>query len=244
MANWTGGLLTAAGRSLQAKVEAGKCKLNLTKIKLGDGSEEDTSIDSLKDLVSPKSVLKISDLVQKDNICTVTGVILTTDVTEGYYAREWGLFADDPDDGSILYMISLDPNPDWIPASSSAVKVSATYAMNIAISNASNITSTIDPTGLVTTEMLNNATGMIQRSTAYAVGNIGYDRQLYAHPDWRLECTTAGTTGTELLDLSSAKLGDKITDGTVVWTVKRLCVTTDVEYMWETDSNGDVMPVA
>lgn len=96
MANWTGGLLTAAGRSLQAKVEAGKCKLNLTKIKLGDGSEEDTSIDSLKDLVSPKSVLKISDLVQKDNICTVTGVILTTDVTEGYYAREWGLFADDP----------------------------------------------------------------------------------------------------------------------------------------------------
>ena len=39
MANWQSGQLTKAGRDLQIKVEAGQCKLELTKIKLGDGAE-------------------------------------------------------------------------------------------------------------------------------------------------------------------------------------------------------------
>ena len=39
MANWIGGRLTKAGNDLQIKVEAGQCKLELTKIKLGDGTE-------------------------------------------------------------------------------------------------------------------------------------------------------------------------------------------------------------
>lgn len=38
MAKWEGGILTAAGRILQAKVEAGAL-LKLTKMQLGDGSE-------------------------------------------------------------------------------------------------------------------------------------------------------------------------------------------------------------
>ena len=55
MANWTGGRLTKAGRDLQIKVEAGQCKLELTKIKLGDGTEDISTIDTLTDLVEPKA---------------------------------------------------------------------------------------------------------------------------------------------------------------------------------------------
>lgn len=258
MANWTGGLLTAAGRALQAKVEAGT-KLELTKIKLGDGVETSSSVDTLIDLVSPKATLGISSVEAKDSLCTVTGIILTSNVSAGFYAREWGLFAKDPDAGEILYMISLDPNPDYVPPSTAALKVSATYAMNVAVANVTNITASIDPSGLVSVEMLAKAVGLVQRNTAYNKGDILYDIQLLQH-DWRLECTTAGTTGGSILDLSNVKLGDKVTDGTVIWTVKRLYtiegdffeVDTDGGLMptdeplysvnFETDDNGDIMP--
>ena len=56
MSNWAGGVLTEAGRVLQAKVETG-VTLNLTKIKLGDGTESMSAVDTLTDLVSPKCVL-------------------------------------------------------------------------------------------------------------------------------------------------------------------------------------------
>lgn len=240
MANWTGGIMTAAGRALQAKVEAGT-PLQLTKIKLGDGIENADGIDQLTDLVGAKATLRISSIVAKDSLCTVTGIILTSNVTAGFYAREWGLFAKDPDVGEILYMISLDPVPDFVPPSGAALKVSATYAMSIAVSNASNISAVIDPAGLVNVDMLADAAGLVLRNKAYNKGDILYDTQLLQH-DWRLECTTAGTTGASILDLSSVKLGDKVTDGTAVWTVKRL-YTTEGDF-FEVDTNGGLMPSA
>ena len=154
MANWTGGRLTKAGRDLQIKVEAGRCKLELTKIKLGDGTEGVDATDNLTDLVGPKAVFGISSVVAKDGMCTVTGVISSSSVTAAFYAREWGLFAKDPDRGEILYMISLDPNPESIPPKTAALKQAATYAMNIVVSNAANIVANIDPAGLVTIKIL------------------------------------------------------------------------------------------
>ena len=154
MANWTGGRLTKAGNDLQIKVEAGLCKLELTKIKLGDGTEGLDAIETMTDLVGPKAVFGISSVVAKDGMCTVTGIISSSNVTAAFYAREWGLFAKDPDRGEILYMISLDPNPESIPPRTAALKQAATYAMNIVVSNAANITAHIDPAGLVTIAIL------------------------------------------------------------------------------------------
>ncbi|WP_298594729.1 phage tail protein [uncultured Mitsuokella sp.] len=154
MANWTGGQLTKAGRDLQIKVEAG-AKLELTKIKLGDGTEGADGVDTLTDLVGAKAVFGISSIEAKDGMCTVTGVISSSNVTAGFYAREWGLFAKDPEKGEILYMIALDPTPDMIPPKTAALQQAATYAMNIVVSNAANIEARIDPAGLVNVEMLN-----------------------------------------------------------------------------------------
>ncbi|SDP01115.1 phage tail-collar fiber domain-containing protein [Selenomonas ruminantium] len=242
MANWTGGVLTAAGRALQAKVTAGLTSLQLTRIKLGDGTEGSQDIDVMTDLRSPKSSLGISSITHEDNMCTVTGLILTSSVNTGYYAREWGVFATDPDIGEILYMVSLDSVPDWVPPSTAALTVSAEYAMTIAVENAANIVVNIDPAGLVSTEMLARAACLRQTGTAYAEGAILYDTQLAAHPDWRLECTTAGTTSNNLLDLTGLVLGDSITDGTAVWTIKR-AYTTEGDF-FEIDEYGDLMPTA
>ena len=211
MANWSGGQLTSVGRDLQIKVEAGQCKLELTKIKLGDGAENIASVDPMTDLVGPKAVFGISSITAKDGMCTVTGVVSSSNVSAGFYAREWGLFAKDPQRGEILYMISLDSAPDFVPPASAALRQSATYAMNIAVANAANITVKIDPAGLVNTEMLARGARLIKRGTAYQYGDIVYDPTM--HTNLLLFCTQGGTTQTNYKDYRGASLGQEYTDG-------------------------------
>lgn len=220
MSQWAGGVLTAAGRALQAKVEAGTTPLVLTKIKLGDGTESMDAVDNLTDLVGAKAVLGISSAVSEGDHATITGVVLSIQLQAGFWCREWGLFAQDPVAGEILYMITIDNQPEWLPASTAAAQVSATYAMNIAVANATNIEVQIDPAGLVDVEMLDSYLGLAKRSTAVALGDTAMLENLPAM--YFLECTTGGTTGASAPVITPPVAeGDTITDGTVVWTVRQ-----------------------
>jgi len=59
--------------------------------------------------------------------------------------------------------------------------------------------------------------GYRQPNTAYEVGNIAYHSALPT--GWYLECTTAGTTGSGELTISTT-IGASVTDGSVTW---RIC---------------------
>ena len=226
MSQWAGGVLTAAGRALQAKVEAGTTALILTKINLGDGTESMDAVDDLTDLVGAKAVLGISSAVSEGDHATITGVVLSTQLQAGFRCREWGLFATDPDAGEILYMITIDAQPEWIPSSTAAAQVSATYAMNIAVANAANIEVNIDPAGLVDVEMLDSYMGLAKRSTPYALEETAMLENLPAM--YFLECTTAGVTGaTAPVITPPVTEGTTINDGTAVWTVRRAVCEND-----------------
>jgi microcystin-dependent protein len=60
-----------------------------------------------------------------------------------------------------------------------------------------------------------------QASTVYAVGDMRcYESLPYG---WYLECTTAGTTGSGDITIPSPlDMGDTVTDGTVVWTIRKI----------------------
>ena len=67
--------------------------------------------------------------------------------------------------------------------------------------------------------MTYNPLGYRQPSTAYTAGQIAYHASL---PTGRyLECTTAGTSGSGDLTISSPIIGGTVTDGTVVWTINK-----------------------
>ena len=59
-----------------------------------------------------------------------------------------------------------------------------------------------------------------QPDTAYAVGSVVYTENLGAA--MYLECTVAGTSGSTDLTVSSASEGDTLTDGTVMWVIKKI----------------------
>ena len=157
MSNWQGAIVTNKGKALQAKVEAGTCKLAITKMKLGNGTISGTqTLEGLTDLVSPKQVITISSIEPSaTGTCNIEGVVTNVDLDNGYELKELGLYATDPDDGEILYAITIDSNPDYLQAKGGATIVSEALNLTIVISSTNSVTATIDPSGLLTVKDLN-----------------------------------------------------------------------------------------
>nr|DAW25793.1 MAG TPA: Baseplate wedge protein [Caudoviricetes sp.] len=150
MANWNGLQMTNKGIALQAKVEAG-ATLTITKLKIGSGVlSSGTDIKTLTDLISPEQNLGIGAKEPNGDYCKISSTISNVGLTAGYYVRELGVFAQDPDEGEILYMYTTDGAPDYLPAEGGSTVISQEFSVNIAVSDAIEIEVTIDPGALAT----------------------------------------------------------------------------------------------
>lgn len=151
MPNWSGLILTEKGRKLQAKVQAGT-QLALTKFKLGSGVlPSGKQLEALTDLVEPQQNVGIATIEAQDNgTCKVSATISNISLEKGYYVRELGVFATDPDEGEILYLLATDSAPDYLPAEGGATAVSQEFAVYVSASNADNVVAQIDAGALAT----------------------------------------------------------------------------------------------
>ena len=150
MANWNGLQLTNKGTALQAKVQAGT-QLHITKLKLGSGVvPSNTDIKTLTDLISPEQNLGIGAKEAVDDYCKISSTITNTGLEAGYYVRELGVFAQDPDDGEVLYAYTTDGAPDYLPAGGGSTVISQEFSVMIAVDDVDNIEVDIDPAALAT----------------------------------------------------------------------------------------------
>lgn len=152
MPNWNGLVLTKKGQLLQAKVGTGVV-LALTKMKLGSGVlPKGTSLEDLTDLVTPEQNVGIASkkVLTDQKMCKISATITNVGLSAGYYVRELGVFADDPDDGEILYAVTYDSAPDYLPPEGGSTAVSQEFAVYISASNASDVKVSIDPGALAT----------------------------------------------------------------------------------------------
>lgn len=157
MSNWSSYQFTRKGEQLRAKVEAGKCKLTLTKIKIGNGSVTLGDIKDMSDLKSPQLVLGISSCAvsaEDDRVCEVVGIASSSNVESAFSVTEMGLFAIDPDVGEILYLVEIDTSPDDMPNKNAQSPVTLTYQIELVTSNTANVTAMVSPAGLVTVKMM------------------------------------------------------------------------------------------
>lgn len=152
MPNWNGLVLTKKGQLLQAKVGTGVV-LALTKMKLGSGVlPKGTSLEDLTDLVAPEQNVGIAskEVLTDQKMCKISATITNVGLSAGYYVRELGVFAEDPDDGEILYAVTSDSAPDFLPTEGGSTAVSQEFAVYISASNASDVKVSIDPGALAT----------------------------------------------------------------------------------------------
>jgi len=141
MADFRGTILTVKGRNLLAKAQTG-ATLTFTKIKLGDGLwSTDTDPTQLNDLVSPKLNLPIQDIkVVGDGTVRLRFVLTNTGLSQGFFMREIGIYAQDPDLGEILYAVAYaGDRADFIP-SDGVTKVENVVDIYTVIANAQNVT--------------------------------------------------------------------------------------------------------
>lgn len=119
-------MLTTRGKTLSAKAQQGK-KLDITRVGVGDGRLNGGSLVNRAELIRQTLSLPI-DLIQLTDEGSVAAVIVTLSnegLAEGFYFRELGVFAKDPDTGAeLLYLYdNADPDGEFIPDGDSGTLV-------------------------------------------------------------------------------------------------------------------------
>lgn len=95
---------TDAGKALQLRALDGE-EIRFTKIQMGSGILGETSYKTFNALLEPKVTIPITDISVSNGYAAIRGYFNNEKLTEGFYYRELGLFAKDPDDDTneILY---------------------------------------------------------------------------------------------------------------------------------------------
>ncbi|GMQ60342.1 hypothetical protein AN1V17_47420 [Vallitalea sediminicola] len=139
-----GGLiLTNKGRNLQVKAQTG-IALTYTNVKIGDGEIGSGSILDMNDLKNSLHVLNISNIRRNGNQVTIRTIVTNKELQEGFYFREIGVFAEDPDEGEILYCYAnARSNAEYIPAAGTDI-VEKNIDVVVIVGQAENVTATID----------------------------------------------------------------------------------------------------
>lgn len=145
MSVFGGIFLTNVGRNLQIKAQAGT-QLQYTKISIGDGSLGSSQIidlTALKDKIMDLPITKLQ--VLSTGKAVISTVLSNQSITSGFYFREIGVFAQDPDLGEILYCYgNAGANAEYIPAPGGADVIEKSIDLNVLTSNASNVSAVID----------------------------------------------------------------------------------------------------
>ncbi|GIP25480.1 hypothetical protein J23TS9_06100 [Paenibacillus sp. J23TS9] len=125
--------LTNKGLALQAKAQAG-VQLKYTKFVIGDGRLTGQSMPALTNIISPKKTVPITKLKMRPPNEAIVGFVLSNqDVATGFFFREMGLFAMDPDEGEILYWYAnAGETADYIPPGTNGI-VSLLEAENLVV---------------------------------------------------------------------------------------------------------------
>ena len=236
-------MLTTKGAAAISKVQSGSGKLTITKVVASEQYVPESALRGLTSLSVENLPLTIIDRHEVPDGGSVIQVQLNNlDLAKPFVFNEIGVFAtysDNPSEEFLYIIAQVDAGTgDRIPRYS-ATPVTATYDIYLYNVGADNIEVTISSSGLVTYEALNEACGMVKRSTSYAREDIRYSSSLPI--PYYLKCKVAGTTSSSSFVIpSDIKEGGTITDGTVTWEVLRLASNGELQTAVNVLSDGIV----
>ena len=131
MANWYGHSMTAVGQNLIAKVSSRELPLKFTSVKMGSGALGSRTVIALTALIESKLSLDIAETPKRSGTgrWNVTAVYNNSMIQTGFYFREWGIFAQDPDSqGEVLvFYANSGDSADFIPAFDGTGSTTASY---------------------------------------------------------------------------------------------------------------------
>ena len=142
---WNGLQITRRGQDLNAKILLGQTELTITRVVVGDGVATG-SVVNLTDLVHETLPMPITSSKRlPDGTALFSTLLSNEELAVGFFFREIGVFATDPDLGDILYSYDYyGTDPQWIPASGGATLIKAKYNLGMKISSAMDVVIKLD----------------------------------------------------------------------------------------------------
>lgn len=137
---------TDKGLALLSKVMAREIPLKFTRVAVGEGFlPEGTHPWAMTGLSGYVRDLPICGKSDGGGIALISCLQSSKGLKKPYEAREYGLFAEDPDDGEILYAYhNAGDKPDYIPSEGSPIVVDWILSLATVIKRASSIEVTLD----------------------------------------------------------------------------------------------------
>ena len=143
---WNPSKLTTAGKALLAKAQAGQTSIQITKAQTGSGSySSGENLETRTALKAAKQTFPIQNKVINADNTLVLKVAITNkgsdfELQAGYDITEFGIFAQDPDDGEILYSIATASTSDYMPAYNGVIPSVISMSYYLEVANASSVT--------------------------------------------------------------------------------------------------------
>lgn len=141
-------VLTAKGIALLAKAQSGRCTITLTKAAAGNGSySEGEALTNRTALKAQKQQFGLKTVTTQNKTNVYVKFIMTNkqdtgNLANGYYVKEVGIFAMDPDEGEILYALAIAVTDQWdyMPAYNDLLPSTITVDFLTEVANADNVT--------------------------------------------------------------------------------------------------------
>lgn len=149
---WANAVMTQKGLALQSKLIAGNT-LDITKVEIGAGYVTPGLLMQQTAVSDPKKTLTMVSSITypEQGKCAVKININNDDVATGYTAMQVGIYANDPDEGEILYFISQAESGTGteVPSKTEMPGYSAEWTFYFQYGQADNVNVTVDPSNTV-----------------------------------------------------------------------------------------------
>ena len=156
---WENAVITVKGLSLLAKLVEGNT-LNISKAETGEGYVTPGLLSQQTAVQAPKQTLTFRNVsYPEEGKCKLTCFLTNDDLATGYTASQVGIYANDPDEGEILFCImqAISGKGTEVPSKSEMPGYSSEWVVYFKYGQADGVTVTIDPSGAVTQEYVNEA---------------------------------------------------------------------------------------
>ena len=203
-------VFTNAGKALQMRSLAGET-LTFTAIKLGDGQLTSQSAAELTSLINTIVSVPITSAKRTDKYFFVKGSFTNQALSAGFYWREIGVYAadpDHPDDRSkdILYCYQNAYNLAEYIASSGSEIIEKVIKINVFVGNAEQVSAVIDSSAIYLTQA--DLEGYAKKSDIPTkVGELDNDSGFITSPDGGNAAQLGGIPASELDRVRCAVVG-------------------------------------
>ena len=151
---WQNAVITEKGLSLQAKLIAGT-SLTITRAVAGSGFVNAGLLQKQVDVTDPEQELAFAGVSYPEaGKCAVRAKLKNDGLYTGYTARQLGFYAEDPDEGEILYFLAQSDSSKGteVPSESEMPGYSAEWTCYFQYGNADNVNVAVDPSNTISAE--------------------------------------------------------------------------------------------